>query len=638
MAFSDTSTKFHNNDYISESYNFFPLTQLQVGKWLSAFHAENQIFIYQPSEDLLVFLALHREGESSVTSPYLLTYTRKELLKMCKNSPFTTPVAKKQTCQGKASLLNTKIKIPSAEYEGIVAFEINLNQIDGLDYSNTLHTYGSRISLEVKKAKKLWFYNTKEFCKYYNIDQGKIVTKYYNPVLNKSKSLFKPKKVDPRKINSKLNLFSEEFNIEYLQTTPDVSKRHFKPRRSLSQTFDWEPSKSSQKENPYLSKFHESEYLHFTIAAYFDDPIFPYFVKKLLKNPRYKSLLTMYERGIPSWAQFLPSYGLPYRPWMRRVMAVVIFIFSLITMLLGFYDLYKNIPQLREFLSSTFGNFFIMFEEAIILRLSVLLGYLIASSQSFQYFLLNTLACTDFFKGILEICTTGINAVIDVITQSIGPFAMIFALVRMVKDLLVGLVLDLGSVLASILHLKQVVFLVFQGVFELLYLVYSMVALFGKEVKDLAMLALSLPFEIIYGVTYGVFDVFYEIFSDFYFFFSSLVKAFRYITAAFKNNQNGLSVSESLNIFESIRNFWFDIFRHIISGTTRIYHFIVYTSCNIYKHKDSMWVYWENNSLKILNAITAKIRNYKFWILLYILVLLYVKMKQYSITKLISEL
>lgn len=65
-------------------------------------------------------------------------------------------------------------------------------------------------------------------------------------------------------------------------------------------------------------------------------------------------------------------------------MAFLIFCFSLMTMLLGFYDLYKNIPRLREALYSVFGDLFEEFENAIVLRLSVLLGYVLASSQYFQ--------------------------------------------------------------------------------------------------------------------------------------------------------------------------------------------------------------------------------------------------------------
>ena len=637
---SEDLMEIYNNDYISGDFNFFPLTQLQVGKWLSAFHAEDQIFLYQPEPNTLVFLALHLEGNSSHSSPYLLTYTRKELLKMCKNSPFTAPVPRKDAQGAKVPLLSTKIKMPSVEYGGVVAFEIQLNNIEGLDYSNTLNTYGSRLTLEVNKAKKLWFCNAKEFCKHYEIKQKNLNSRYYNPVLDHNSQCFKPKLIDPKKIDFSQHRYSRSmrtFTEDYISKTPELTEEkemflHSPTCGNSESGMNRYLQKPKRNENLYVAAFHECEYSHFTIAAYFDDPIFPYFVKKMLRNPQNKYILTMYERGIPSWAQFLPSYGLPYRPWMRRVMAVIIFIFSIITMLLGFYDLYKNIPQLREVLSSTFGSLFFTFEEAVILRLSVLLGYLIASSQSFRDFMYNSLACGHALRYLIDMCSNGIYAVLSAVFAPFGAFGMIIDGLSFVKNFFVGIMIDLGVILASILHIKQVLLFLLNVVFIIIYQVFSLVALFTKEVKDLILLALSLPFDVFYGVTYGVFDVFYELFSDFYSFFSVIIKAFRYIATIFKNNRSGLSVSESLSIFELIRNFWYDIFRHIIGGITRIYHFVVYISCNIYKYKDSMWVYWENNHSYFITSITNKIHRMRYWILVYMVVLMCLKIKYYSNT------
>jgi len=65
---------------------------------------------------------------------------------------------------------------------------------------------------------------------------------------------------------------------------------------------------------------------------------------------------------------------------MRKVMTVIIFVITITSMLLGFYDLYKNIPILREFLFNIFGNVFIYFEDAVAIRLSFLLGCLMTRS------------------------------------------------------------------------------------------------------------------------------------------------------------------------------------------------------------------------------------------------------------------
>ena len=56
-------------------------------------------------------------------------------------------------------------------------------------------------------------------------------------------------------------------------------------------------------------------------------------------------LLKLYESGLPVWAIFLPTYGLYYRPWMRRVTWILFIAVSIFSMACGFYDLYKNVPH-----------------------------------------------------------------------------------------------------------------------------------------------------------------------------------------------------------------------------------------------------------------------------------------------------
>ena len=59
-------------------------------------------------------------------------------------------------------------------------------------------------------------------------------------------------------------------------------------------------------------------------------------------------LLKLYESGLPAWAIFLPSYGLWYRPWMRKVAWLAFLAISVFSMACGFYDLYKNVPFLKQ--------------------------------------------------------------------------------------------------------------------------------------------------------------------------------------------------------------------------------------------------------------------------------------------------
>ena len=65
--------------------------------------------------------------------------------------------------------------------------------------------------------------------------------------------------------------------------------------------------------------------------------------------PKNKPLLRHYEATLPSWTIVLAQYGY-YKPWIRIAVKYIIFTMSLITMMIGFWDLYKNVPALKMLL------------------------------------------------------------------------------------------------------------------------------------------------------------------------------------------------------------------------------------------------------------------------------------------------
>lgn len=83
-----------------------------------------------------------------------------------------------------------------------------------------------------------------------------------------------------------------------------------------------------------------------TIVCYFDDPILPYAFKEVINMPAHKELLKLYEASLPSWTVVLAQYGF-YKPWFRFAVRYIIFLASLVTMVLGFWDLYKNVPVFK---------------------------------------------------------------------------------------------------------------------------------------------------------------------------------------------------------------------------------------------------------------------------------------------------
>ncbi|KAI4305750.1 hypothetical protein L6164_029097 [Bauhinia variegata] len=72
-------------------------------------------------------------------------------------------------------------------------------------------------------------------------------------------------------------------------------------------------------------------------------------------------LLTLLEAGLPSWVLFLQSYPVfchLYRPWMCPLARVLYVLISLATVIIGFYDLYKNVPILKATASRLCGPLF----------------------------------------------------------------------------------------------------------------------------------------------------------------------------------------------------------------------------------------------------------------------------------------
>lgn len=59
-------------------FDFFPLTGLQFGHWLSSSHREKQLFLYEPEQGTLVFVVLHPEQgkELAKWSPYAAPVSR----------------------------------------------------------------------------------------------------------------------------------------------------------------------------------------------------------------------------------------------------------------------------------------------------------------------------------------------------------------------------------------------------------------------------------------------------------------------------------------------------------------------------------------------------------------------------------
>lgn len=131
-----------------------------------------------------------------------------------------------------------------------------------------------------------------------------------------------------------VHMYSEETNSE-VEGTPDISEAS-----NTDFEFEAEPS----------------QYRDVLILFRFSDHDLPFSLRQVIMSDL--RLLTLLEAGLPSWVLFLQSYPVfchLYRPWMCPLVRALYVVMSLITVLIGFYDLYKNVPVLKETAARLFG-------------------------------------------------------------------------------------------------------------------------------------------------------------------------------------------------------------------------------------------------------------------------------------------
>lgn len=156
--------------------------------------------------------------------------------------------------------------------------------------------------------------------------------------------------------------------MENLTYTPPPSSGPYKRRKIMREDEESyseivstprSPVSSSSDSEIVNRSFEATSYKNAFVLFRFSDPDLPFKLKEAIMSDL--RLLTLLEYGLPSWVIFLQSYPLfckIYRPWMCPLARFLYVLMSIITVLIGFYDLYKNVPLMKATLSKLFGPFF----------------------------------------------------------------------------------------------------------------------------------------------------------------------------------------------------------------------------------------------------------------------------------------
>uniref|UniRef100_A0A0E0PSA1 Uncharacterized protein n=1 Tax=Oryza rufipogon TaxID=4529 RepID=A0A0E0PSA1_ORYRU len=232
---------------------------------------------------------------------------------------------------------------------GFLVFEVSWRDVHGINYLNELLTDTS-LALEARYMKKWEFYSAEQAAGCTKLwflgraPEAEALRGYLTTLY----SLSQDNVVD-----------NDDKDNNNINTSTSNMRRliHQQIRRSSSSESDKKKEDADDEDDQAPSS--SSSYTDTLILLRSRDSALPMKLRQIIMSDI--RLLTLLESGLPSWVIFLQSYPLLcllYRPWMRPLARTLYLLVSLATVIIGFYDLYKNVPLLKAAAARVCGPLF----------------------------------------------------------------------------------------------------------------------------------------------------------------------------------------------------------------------------------------------------------------------------------------
>mmetsp|Transcript_5124 Transcript_5124/g.14632 ORF Transcript_5124/g.14632 Transcript_5124/m.14632 type:complete len:955 (-) Transcript_5124:287-3151(-) len=367
---------------------FVPLTALYVGRFPSTHHSVLFLWVSgfgktDGAPKRLVLVSVQDEAKPQPAKTLQSWAMR--------NNPFFAPLSPGRSHR--------------PPLRGVCTFEIDLFDVVGLDYINPLLMDASRLVIEAGKVTRRWFPCLEHCSAHYGWTPLAQATKRedgFAPVSELVSDLYRPSCAAGGGRAALPRLVPNSSNCRLQSSPSKVHKQpHYWQERSEERRFatvnrvflaadrvvhalmrqqqELGSHGADGTEDPVEEVVH-----NVTINFRFDDPFLPYVLREVVHDHDHPHLLRLYEAGLPAWAIFLPQYTGLYRRSMRIIFAGIILLISCISMLLGFYDLYKRIPAVRSLLIQVLGPVSSKLEELVVVRFSVLIAWILPYSVIFR--------------------------------------------------------------------------------------------------------------------------------------------------------------------------------------------------------------------------------------------------------------
>ncbi|CAG7874776.1 unnamed protein product [Brassica rapa] len=396
----------------------FPLTSLQIGD-MQSYISDLSIFLGNKSKKMYIFVDNQPWSNPGIRSAHLwqivvTNYRRSpfankgreekkkqnqededEEEKKPKENNKKTDNLKKWFSLIDATTFSNK-KLPAKKLDetfyGFIVFEVEWANVRGISYLNELQTDTS-LAIEAKMMRRWEFESIDEAAT--NMFQWFSGSKSERPCLREyldpSKGeVFHDASVDFPKtspVDDEVETDSpccsrSVFSVDHSIADYDENDPHTPPltgpykRRRVSKAItngvelDYMEETPRRKDNSFdhweshvpdgdETIIEATQYKDVLVLVRFGDRDLPFKLREVIMSDI--RLLTLLEANLPSWVLFLQSYPCLchlYRPWMCLLARALYVMISVITVVIGFYDLYKNVPVLKATASRLCGPLF----------------------------------------------------------------------------------------------------------------------------------------------------------------------------------------------------------------------------------------------------------------------------------------
>ncbi|XP_038985249.1 uncharacterized protein LOC103718522 isoform X3 [Phoenix dactylifera] len=345
------------------------------------------------------------------------------------------------------------------------------------------------------------------------------------------------------------------------------------------------------------SSFEATTYKDVLILFRFNDHGLPFKLKDIIMSDL--RLLTLLEYGLPSWVIFLQSYPVfcqIYRPWMCPLARALYVLISIATVLIGFYDLYKNVPVLKATASRLFGPFFDWIETWEMVSRIKYLGTML--------FLHNFEKAVSWFLMVMR----ATKSLVSILTKPIaGPIMELVEIILPIWNICLDTVEWLGSIIwivvgsscSIIVEILQIIvwpfWLVFSTAWTIAtYVIYPAIwVIWGT---------LTAPFRLVLAMASFVAMLFINIYYFIRESWSSISSIFQFASAS----------EATVDAYEASmwRSLWNDLFSQIFRALRSIlYGFVAFfATCN--RHRLSIYNYIREFLVRISHAIGSSAHSY----------------------------